>query len=74
MKVLKSLYINHLFFYILMGIGGLFFLSFFVKWMFDVAVILFVLYLLVTVIDIFVLYYSKNGIETVRELPDQPEE
>ena len=71
MKVLKSLYINHLFFYILMGIGGLFFLSFFVKWMFDVAVILFVLYLLVTVIDIFVLYYSKNGIETVRELPDR---
>jgi len=71
MKVLKSLYINHLFFYILMGIGGLFFLSFFVKWMFDVAVILFLLYLLVTVIDIFVLYYSKNGIETVRELPDR---
>lgn len=35
------------------------------------AVILFVLYLLVTVIDIFVLYYSKNGIETVRELPDR---
>jgi len=71
MKVLKSLYINHLFFYILMGIGGLFFLSFFVKWMFDVAVILFVLYLLVAVIDIFVLYYSKNGIETLRELPDR---
>ncbi|MDD4968969.1 MAG: DUF58 domain-containing protein [Paludibacter sp.] len=71
MKVLKSLYINHLFFYILMGIGGLFFLSFFVKWMFDVAVILFVLYLLVTVIDIFALYYNKNGIETVRELPDR---
>jgi len=71
MKVLKSLYINHLFFYILMGIGGLFFLSFFVKWMFDVAVILFLLYLLVTFIDIFVLYYSKNGIETVRELPDR---
>jgi len=71
MKVLKSLYINHLFFYILMGIGGLFFISFFVKWMFVVAQVLLLLYLLVTIIDIFVLYYSKKGIETLRELPDR---
>jgi len=71
MKVLKSLYINHLFFYILMGIGGLFFISFFVKWMFVVAEVLLLFYLLVTIIDIFVLYYGKKGIETLRELPDR---
>jgi hypothetical protein len=71
MKVLKSLYINHLFFYILLGIGGVFFISFFVKWMFDVAVVLLLLFLLVTVIDLFVLYSGRKGIEAERELPDR---
>jgi len=71
MKVLKSLYINHLFFYIIMGIAGVYFISFFVKWMFDVAHVLLLLYLLITLIDIFVLYYGKKGIETYRELPDK---
>ena len=71
MKVLKSIYIRHLFFYILLGIGGVFFISFFVKWMFDMAMVLLVLLLLVTVIDLFVLYTGKKGIEAERELPDR---
>lgn len=71
MKVLKSLYINPLFFNVLLGIGGVFFISFFVKWMFGVAVVLLLGFLLVTIIDIFVLYYSKTGIESGRELPDR---
>jgi len=71
MKVLKSIYIQHLFFYILLGIGGVFFISFFVKWMFDMAMVLLVLLLLVTVIDLFVLYTGKKGIEAERELPDR---
>ena len=71
MKVLKSIYIHHLFFYILLGIGGVFFISFFVKWMFDMAMVLLVLLLLVTVIDLFVLYTGKKGIEAERELPDR---
>jgi len=71
MKVLKSFYINPLFFNILLGIGGVFFISFFVKWMFGVAEVLLLLFLLVTVIDVFVLYYSKKGIETKRILPDR---
>ena len=71
MKVLKSIYIQHLFFYILLGIGGVFFISFFVKWMFDMAMVLLVLLLLVTVIDLFMLYTGKKGIEAERELPDR---
>lgn len=71
MKVLKSIYIRHLFFYILLGIGGVFFISFFVKWMFDMAIVLLVLLLLVTVIDLFMLYTGKKGIEAERELPDR---
>ncbi|HET7732558.1 MAG TPA: DUF58 domain-containing protein [Paludibacter sp.] len=71
MKLLKSLYLNHLFFYVLLGIGGLFFISFFVKWMFDVAVILLLIFLLITLIDIFILYAGKKGLEATRELPDR---
>lgn len=71
MKILKSIYINQLFFYILLGIGGVFFISFFVKWLFDVALVLLMLLLLVTIIDIFVLYSGKKGIEAERELPDK---
>lgn len=71
MKLLKSLYINHLFFYILLGTGGVFFLSFFVKWMFDMAVILLISFLLLTIIDIFVLFSAKNGMEAERRLPDK---
>lgn len=71
MKVLKSIYIQHLFFYILLGIGGVFFISFFVKWMFDMAMVLLVLLLLVTIIDLFMLYSGRKGIEAERELPDR---
>lgn len=71
MKVLKSFYINPLFFNILLGIGGVFFISFFVKGMFGIAEVGLLLFLLVTVIDTFVLYYSKKGIETERILPDR---
>jgi uncharacterized protein (DUF58 family) len=71
MKVLKSLYINQSFFYILMGIGGLFFISFFVKWLFGVSVVLLLLFLLVTVVDIFALYSGRKGLEAYRQLPDR---
>ena len=71
MKVLKALYINHLFFYILAGIGGLFFVSFFATWLFTVAWVLFTLLVLVTIVDIFMLFSGKNGLEAERILPDK---
>ncbi|MFM2290278.1 MAG: hypothetical protein RIS29_91 [Bacteroidota bacterium] len=71
MKVLKALYINHLFFYILAGIGGLFFVSFFATWLFTVAWVLFALLVLVTIVDIFMLFSGKNGLAAERILPDK---
>jgi uncharacterized protein (DUF58 family) len=71
MKIFKSLYINHLFFNILLGIGGVFFISFFVKWMFDVAIVLLGLFVLLGIIDVFVLYSGRKGVEAERELPDR---
>ncbi len=71
MKVLKSLYLNHLFFYILLGIGGLFFVSFFVLWLFNVALVLLFFFLFIAVIDIFILYSGKESLEAERSLPDK---
>ena len=71
MKTLRSVYINQRFFYLLMGLGGVFFISVFVKWLFDVALILLVLFLLITVADFFILYTLRKGIVAERELPDK---
>jgi len=71
MKVLKALYINHLFFYILGGIGAVFFVSFFVAWLFTFAMVLLVLLLLVTLADVFMLFSGANGMQGTRILPDK---
>lgn len=71
MKILKSLYINFLFFYVMLGIGGMFFVSFFVQRMFDVSLIILALFIIITIIDVFVLYSGKKGLEAERELPDK---
>lgn len=49
----------------------MFFLSFFVKWMFDIAMILLISFILLTIVDIFVLFSGKKSIEAERELPDK---
>lgn len=71
MKQLKSLYINQLFFYILSGVGGIFFFSFFVEWMFTIALSILLLFLVTTIVDLFILYSGKQGIIAERELPDK---
>ncbi len=71
MKLIKSLYINYLFFYILMGIGGLFLVSFFLKWLYPVALVVLVAFLVVTFVDIFILFAVKKGVDADRILPDR---
>jgi uncharacterized protein (DUF58 family) len=71
MKFLKSLYINNLFFHILIAVGGCFFVSFFVPWLFTIAIVLLVLLLLVTSVDVFMLFSMKNGLSGVRKLPEK---
>jgi len=54
-----------------MGIGGLFFISFFVHWLYIISVSLFWIYLLVTVVDILLLFSLKDGISAERVLHDR---
>lgn len=70
MKILKSLYINHLFYWSLLTIAVLSFISFFVDWLYPVAVGLLVLLLLLLLIDIFILFSGKNSVSASRILPE----
>ncbi|WP_019538747.1 DUF58 domain-containing protein [Proteiniphilum acetatigenes] len=70
MKILKSLYINDMFFWSLLGIAVLSFVSFFVDWLYPVAAGLLALLLLLLLVDIFVLFSGKNSISASRVLPE----
>lgn len=70
MKILKSLYINHLFYWLLLGIAVLSFVSFFAGWLYPVAVSLLIALLLLSLVDIFVLFPGKKSISASRVLPE----
>ncbi len=70
MKLLKSLYINHLFYWSLLIVALLAFVSFFVDWLYPVAAGLLIVLLLLLLLDIFVLFSGKNNISAFRVLPE----
>lgn len=71
MKIIKSLYINHRFFYLLMSVGGLYFLSFIVHWLLPICNYLIIFLLLVTAIEFFLLYIDHEQLIGERTLPDR---
>lgn len=71
MKIIRSVYVNHLFFYILMGIGGLFLVSFFLKWLYPFALVVLAAFVVISLVDVFVLFSMKKGVDADRILPDR---
>lgn len=71
MKTIKQLYINNLFFYLLMGIIALFLLSFGFPALYNATWYLVLLLVGFFVIDFIILFSSKNGIEAERILPEK---
>lgn len=69
--MLKRLYINNRFFRLLIGVGALFFVSFFVHWLYTVALVLLFVLLLALLVDIFMLFSMKKGLEGARYLPEK---
>lgn len=68
---IKSFYIHSYFFLWLLIVAGLFFVSFFVNWLYEITLWgLFVLFICFFV-DVFLLYLSKNTIKSVRILPEK---
>lgn len=68
MKLLKSFYINDRFFYACGALVLLFMLSFSVEWLFWISQSLLALLVLLTVVDIFLLYGRKNNFSAVRKV------
>jgi uncharacterized protein (DUF58 family) len=71
LKTIKQLYINNLFFYLLMGIIALFLLSFGFPALYNATWYLVLLLVGFFVIDFIILFSSKNGIEAERILPEK---
>lgn len=70
-KFLNSFYIHLNFFVWLLVVAGLFLVSFFVKWLFEVAFVAFLLFILLVFVDAFILYGVKKGIIGRRILPEK---
>ena len=71
MKLLRSLYINQIFFIALAVIGALFFIAFFIDWLFYFAAVLLGALIFAFFIDVFILYAIKKGVNAERFLPDR---
>ena len=66
MKLLKNLYLNNLFFYLLLGNIVLFVVAFFFPRMYKLSWVAFLVLMLFLVIDILILFFAKKGIEATR--------
>lgn len=71
MKFLKSLYINNRFFYVLAGLVILFIVSFLFPVIFGLVKGLLIVLILVWLVDIYLLYGMKQGIQAQRILPER---
>ena len=71
MKKVKQLYINNLFFYALLCIGIMFCVSFIFPFLYNAVRYLFVLLIGFLLLDIIILFQSKNGIFASRIVPEK---
>lgn len=70
-KLYDSLFLNNRFFYIIAVIAVLFVVGFFVPLFFYMSKVLLLVLSLLVLVDIFILFNSKNGIDVERLLPEK---
>lgn len=70
-KLYNTLFLNNRFFYFLGGICVLFIFGFFASLLFTIAKIGLLVLVVLTIIDVFLLYNSKKGISTERVIPER---
>ncbi len=71
MKILKKLYLNNLFFFLLGGIIVLFVCAFIFPVLYNLVWILFAVLLTFLFLDILIQFSSKNGIQAARITPEK---
>ena len=71
MNFFKKLYINNFFFFALLGNIAVFVLAFIFPFLYEPAWILFLIVLTFVVLDIMILFLSRNGIDGIRVTPEK---
>ncbi|WP_417942066.1 DUF58 domain-containing protein [Flavobacterium sp. RS13.1] len=71
MKFIKSLYLNNFFFYVLLGIIGLFVCAFIFPVIYNGVWFLILVLMTFLVLDVLLLYVARNRIEASREMPEK---
>lgn len=71
MKLIKQLYLNNFFFYVLMGIIGLFVCAFIFPNLYNAVWYLVLILISFSTLDLLLLFLSKNGIEANRITPEK---
>ncbi|MGO4772977.1 DUF58 domain-containing protein [Flavobacterium sp. W22_SRS_FK3] len=71
MKFIKSLYLNNFFFYVLLGIIGLFVCAFIFPNLYDGVWFIVLVLITFVILDIMILYIARIGIEASREMPEK---
>jgi uncharacterized protein (DUF58 family) len=67
----NTLFLNNRFFYCLSAIATLFVLGFFAPFFFELSKVLLFMLIVLTLIDVFILYQTKKGIKIDRNLPER---
>ena len=70
-KLYNSLFLNNRFFYGLGTVTILFVLGFFIPVLFNISKVLLFVIIILTVIDVFIVYSQKNGFTLERDLPER---
>ncbi len=70
-QFIKNLYLNNFFFYALIGVIGLLLFAFIYPFLFSATLYLLLVIITFLVLDILILFLSKNGIEAKRTTPEK---
>jgi uncharacterized protein (DUF58 family) len=70
-KINATLFLNNRFFYCIAAIAILFVISFFAPIFFEISKVLLFMFIGLTIVDVFLLYRTKKGIQLERNLPER---
>lgn len=71
MKLIKSLYIGNLFYYVLLGLVAVYVLSFYVEWLRPVATVLLGAWAALLIWDLIFLFFPRNKVKIERQYPEK---
>lgn len=71
MKKIKSLYLNNIVFYLLIGVVTLFCTAYILPWLYQITWYLLLMLVLFIGLDILIVFFAKTGVEAQRQAPEK---